>query len=69
LGSSLVKSPTKVGTLNTAYQSMALPDAQPRSRGFPEGLLDQPFYGWVSRGTKNKARFSGLLPLNTRGLN
>jgi hypothetical protein len=19
---------------------------EPRSRGFPEGLLDQPFYGW-----------------------
>jgi hypothetical protein len=34
---------------------------QPRSRGFPEGLLDQPFYGWVSTGKKRLARFSVLI--------
>ncbi|MDX6384914.1 MAG: hypothetical protein QOK48_2487 [Blastocatellia bacterium] len=22
-------------------------NGEPRSRGFPEGFLDQPFYGWV----------------------
>jgi hypothetical protein len=25
----------------------------PRLRGFPEGLLDQPFYGWGATSKKN----------------
>jgi hypothetical protein len=33
---------------------------QPRSRGFPEGLLAQPFYGWGFVGGNRKARFSVL---------
>ncbi|HSP64036.1 MAG TPA: hypothetical protein VLQ90_13700, partial [Pyrinomonadaceae bacterium] len=27
--------------------------AQPSSDGFPEGLLDQPFYGWVTNPKNN----------------
>ena len=38
---------------------------QPRSRGFPAGLLDQLFYGWVAKHNKNLARFSGLLTVAT----
>jgi hypothetical protein len=34
--------------------------SQPSSDGFPEGLLDQPFYGWVGRRTLLPARFNGL---------
>ena len=33
---------------------------QPSSDGFPEGLLDQPFYGWVQDSFLLVARFSGL---------
>ncbi|HVS81847.1 MAG TPA: hypothetical protein VHE60_08930 [Pyrinomonadaceae bacterium] len=35
-----------LGTLS--FTSSAI--AQPRSRGLPGGLLDQPFYGWVRHG-------------------
>jgi hypothetical protein len=28
----------------------SLGGVQPRSLGFPAGLLDQPFYGWVAVG-------------------
>jgi hypothetical protein len=30
---------------------------KPRSRGFPQGLLAQPFYGWDGVADKSKARF------------
>jgi hypothetical protein len=33
---------------------------KPRSCGFPEGLLAQPFYGWVGVADESKARFNGL---------
>jgi hypothetical protein len=36
-------------------------EVQPRSRGFPAGLLDQPFYGWVrQRLTKPKPASAGF---------
>jgi len=34
---------------------------KPRSRGLPEGLLDQPFYGWGFVGKNRLARFSVLI--------
>ncbi len=33
---------------------------QPSSDGFPEGLLDQPFYGWGRVASVQPARFNGL---------
>jgi hypothetical protein len=30
---------------------------KPRSRGFPEGLLAQPFYGWVLAASQAKSPF------------
>jgi len=34
---------------------------EPRSRGLPEGFLDQLFYGWVKAFSETwSARFSGL---------
>jgi hypothetical protein len=35
--------------------------SEPSSDGFPKGLLDQPFYGWVAVATSLTARFNGLL--------
>jgi hypothetical protein len=35
-------------------------EVQPSSDGFPEGFVDQPFYGWVARGVYASARFNGL---------
>jgi hypothetical protein len=32
----------------------------PSSDGFPEGLLDQPFYGWEELAIFLPARFDGL---------
>jgi hypothetical protein len=36
---------------------------EPRSRGLPEGFLDQPFYGWGVKALSGiyPARFSGLI--------
>jgi hypothetical protein len=33
---------------------------QPDSSGFPEGLLDQPFYGWLELHPIPGVRFNGL---------
>jgi hypothetical protein len=33
---------------------------EPRSRGLPGGLLDQPFYGWAGSVLEDSARFNGL---------
>ena len=35
---------------------------EPRSRGFPAGLLDRAFYARVKRRQNPKARFNGLTP-------
>jgi hypothetical protein len=35
--------------------------SQPSSDGFPEGLLDQPFYGWVSGRRDDEPVSTGLI--------
>ena len=41
---------------------------QPRSRGFPEGLLDQPFYGWGTPTKETDQRASACLSHNALAL-
>jgi hypothetical protein len=43
---------------NTATQkSTSSRETWPRSGGFPVGLVDQPFYGWVATGVGNLSPF------------
>jgi hypothetical protein len=43
--------------------------AKPSSDGFPEGLLDQPFYGWVQLANSNDSPFQRAYPFGDAQFN